>query len=271
MASSPPDLPVASGTCPTFANGVQTTLTAGSQTIKADVWMGTTGGGPIIFYWHGTGSSATLEVPYAFDTAAVIAAGGIIVGPETTTRTGTPTGNTGDDVWYQSDAAFMDQAVACAMTQLHSDGRHIHSSGYSAGALQAVYVWYARSGYVASVISYSGGDVVINTAAFQDSANVAPAIVAHGGAGVDTVTIGTTTSDFAQTSAAWESAISADHGHYIDCNDGGNHLAFFQTRAPNLKPVSLKFFLDHPFGVAPEPYDPLPSGFPSYCKLDGPG
>jgi predicted esterase len=250
---------------------VQTTLTAGGQTIKADVWMGTKGGGPIIFHWHGTGSSATLEVPYAFDTAAVIAAGGIIFGPEATTRTGTPTGNTGDDVWYQSDAALMDQAVACAMAQLHSDGRHIHSSGYSAGALQAVYVWYARSGYVASVISYSGGDDYINRAALQDSANAAPAIVAHGGAGVDTFSAGTSTTDFSQTSAAWESIIAADHGHYIDCNDGGNHIAFFQTRAPNLKPVTLQFFLDHPFGVAPEPYSTLPSGFPSYCKLDGPG
>jgi predicted esterase len=266
-------LPVANGTCPTFANGVQSTLAVGGQTIKADVWMGTTGGGPIIFYWHATGSTAKLEVPSAFDTTALATAGGIVVGPEASTRTGTPTGNTGDDVWYQSDAAFMDQAVACAIQQLHADTSHIHTAGYSAGALQAVYAWFARSGYVASVISYSGGDVTINTATMQDPSNVAPAIVAHGGAGQDTFTIpGTTdTTDFSQTSAAWESVISADHGHYIDCNDGGNHLAFFQTRAPNLKPVSLKFFADHPFGVTPEPYTTLPAGFPSYCKLDGPG
>jgi predicted esterase len=250
---------------------VQATLSAGGQTIKADIWMGTTGGGPIIFYWHATSSMATYEVPVAFDTSAVIAAGGIIIGPETTTRTGTPTGNTGDDVWYQSDAAFMDQGVACAIQQLHSDVRHIHSAGYSAGALQTVYVWYARSGYVASVISYSGGDVTINTAPFQDASNVAPALVAHGGAGQDTYGAGTATVDFSQTSAAWEATISGDHGHYIDCNDGGNHLAFFQTRAPNLEPVAFKFFQDHPFGITPEPYTTLPAGFPSYCKLDGPG
>ena len=270
---TPPMLPTASGTCPTFANGTQATLSAGGQTIKADVWMGSKGGGPIVVYWHGTSSTATLEVPYAFDTSAVISAGGIIVGPEAATRTGTPTGNTGDDVWYQSDAAFMDQAVACAIQQLPIDSSHIHTAGYSAGALQAVYLWYARSGYVASIISYSGGDVTINTAAMQDPSNIPPAIVAHGGMGVDTYTApGTTdTVDFSQTSAAWESIISADHGSYVDCNDGGSHLAFFQTRAPNLKPVSLQFFLDHPFGITPEPYTTLPAGFPAYCKLDGPG
>ena len=266
-------LPTVNGTCPTFANGTQVTLAAGAQTIKANVWMGTKGGGPLIFYWHATGSTASLEVPSAFDTAALASAGGILVGPEASTRTGTPTGNTGDDVWYQSDAAFMDQAVACAMKQLPIDTRHIHTAGYSAGALQAVYVWYARSGYVASIISYSGGDATINTAAMQDPSNFPAAIVAHGGMGVDTYSVpGSTSSvDFSQTSAAWESVISADHGSYIDCNDGGNHVAFFQTRAPNLKPVSLRFFLDHPFGITPEPYTTLPTGFPSYCKLDGPG
>jgi predicted esterase len=264
-------LPVATGTCPTFANGAQATLSAGGQTINANIWMGATGGGPLIFYWHGTGSTATLEVPVAFDTAAVTSAGGIIVGVEATTRTGTPTGNTGDDVWYQSDAAFMDQSVACAIQQLHVDPRHIHTAGYSAGALQAVYLWYARSGYVASMISYSGGDVTINTAAMQDPSNIPPAIVAHGGMGQDTFTAGGSTVDFSQASAAWEAIISGDHGNYIDCNDGGNHLAFFQTRGPNLKPVSLQFFLDHPFGITPEPYTTLPAGFPSYCKLNGPG
>ncbi|MGO9836682.1 MAG: hypothetical protein ACLP1X_21005 [Polyangiaceae bacterium] len=263
---TPTMLPTAMGACPTFANGSQATLTAGSQTIKADIWMGSTGGGPLIFYWHGTDSSATAEVPDAFDTAALMSAGGIIVGPEESTRTGTPTGNTGDDVWYTSDAAFMDQAVACAIEQLRIDTKHIHTAGYSAGGLQTVYIWFARSGYVASVISYSGGDATINAAAMQDPSNIPPAIVAHGAMGQDTFIL-----DFAQESAAWESVISMDHGTYIDCNDGGNHLAFFQTRAPNLKPVALKFLNDHPFGIKPEPYTSLPSGFPTYCALNAAG
>lgn len=250
-----------SGTCPTFTNGV-VTVAAGGGTIQAQTWMGASGGGPLIIYWHATSSNATLEVPLAFDTNAVTAAGGMIVGFESSTRTGTPSNTTGNDVWYQSDLAFADQAVACAIQQVHVDPRHIHAAGYSAGALQSVYMWFARSGYVASVISYSGGDVTIDEAPFQDSAHAGAAIVAHGAQGSDV--FGST--DFANASAAWESQIKQAGAMAIDCNDGQAHV--YLQRLSSLAPVSLKFFQDHPFGVKPEPYTSLPSGFPSYCKID---
>jgi dienelactone hydrolase len=220
-------------------------------------------GGPIILYWHGTGSSAASEVPIAFNVSAVTGAGGIIVGFVAGSRTGATTGNTGDAVWYQSDAAFADQAVACAIQQLHSDPRHIHTAGYSAGGLQTVYMWYGRSGYIASVISYSGGTDGLNQVTLQDPTNLAPAIAAHGAMGQDALGL-----DFAQESAAWEMAIKTAGGFSIDCNDGGNHLAFFSTRAPGLQPVAWKFFQDHPFKGKPEPYTSLPTGFPTYCKID---
>jgi poly(3-hydroxybutyrate) depolymerase len=223
--------------------------------------MGTKSGGPLIVYWHATGSSATAEVPVAFDTAAVTAAGGMIVGFEATTRTGTPTNTTGNDVWYQSDVAFADQAVACAIQQVHVDARHVHVAGYSAGALQTVYMWFARSGYVASVISYSGGDLVIDKAAFQDPAHAGAAVVAHGAPGSDTFG----SADFANASATWETEIKQAGSLAIDCNDGQAHV--YVPRLSNLAPVALKFFQDHPFGVKPEPYGPLPSGFPSYCAI----
>ncbi|HEX8796231.1 MAG TPA: hypothetical protein VF765_35015 [Polyangiaceae bacterium] len=250
-----------SGACPTFANGV-VTVAAGGGTIQAQTWMGTSKGGPLVLYWHATSSNATLEVPLAFDTNAVTAAGGMIVGFESTTRTGTPSNTTGNDVWYQSDLAFADQVVACAVQQALVDSRHIHVAGYSAGALQSVYMWFARSGYVASVISYSGGDVTIDEAPFQDSAHAGAAIVAHGAPGSD-VFGGV---DFANASATWESQIKQAGAMAIDCNDGNAHVYF--ARLSNLAPVSLKFFQDHPFGVTPEPYKTLPAGFPSYCKID---
>jgi poly(3-hydroxybutyrate) depolymerase len=224
--------------------------------------MGTKGGGPLVVYWHATSSNATFEVPLAFDTNAVTAAGGMIIGFESTTRTGTPMNTTGNDVWYQSDVAFADQAVACAIQQVHVDPQHIHVAGYSAGALQSIYMWFARSGYVASVISYSGGDVTIDEAPFQDSAHTGAAIVAHGAPGSD-VYGGV---DFANASATWETQIKQAGATAIDCNDGQAHIYF--QRLSSLAPVSLKFFQDHPFGVKPEPYKSLPSSFPSYCKID---
>jgi predicted esterase len=243
------------------------TVNAGSGSISADVWAGAPAssgdGGPLILYWHGTGSSPAAEVPIAFDTASVVADGGIIAGFVSSSRTGATTGDTGDAVWYQSDAAFADQVVACAIKNSHIDPRRIYTAGYSAGALQTVWMWFARSGYLASVISYSGGDATINRAPLQDASNPPAALVAHGAMGSDEFIL-----DFASASATWESEIKADGGFSIDCNDGGNHLAFFETRAPNLKSVSYPFLRDHPFGVSPEPYTTLPSGFPSYCKID---
>jgi poly(3-hydroxybutyrate) depolymerase len=224
--------------------------------------MGTTTGGPLIVYWHATGSTATAEVPAVFKTADVTAAGGLIVGFEATTRTGTPTGNTGDDVWYTSDVAFADQVVACAVQQGLVAARHVHVAGYSAGALQTVYMWFARSGYVASVISFSGGDVTIDKAPFQDPAHAGAAIVAHGAPGVDTYG----GADFAAASATWETEIKQAGALAVDCDDGMAHV--YIPRLSNLAPASLSFFQAHPFGIQPEPYGTtLPSGFPSYCAI----
>jgi hypothetical protein len=260
----PPNLPKVSGTCPTYSNGATVTVTAGSGSLQAQIWMGTKGGGPIIVYWHGTASSPGGEIPIAFDTSAVAAAGGIIIGFNANSRTGATSGDTGDAVWYTSDGVYADQAVACAIQNNHMDPTHIHTAGYSAGGLQTVWMWYARSGYLASVISYSGGSTGLNTAPMQDASNLPSAIVAHGAMGSDDLIL-----DFAQTSATWETAIKQGGGFSIDCNDGGSHLDFFTKRAPGLQPVAFKFFQDHGFGIKPDPYAKgLPSGFPSYCKID---
>jgi poly(3-hydroxybutyrate) depolymerase len=258
-----------SGTCPTFSAGAggTITVTAGGGSISANVWGGaasTSGsGGPLIIYWHGTASSPSAEIPISFDTAAVAADGGLIVGFVAGTRTGATTGNTGDAVWYTSDGAFADQVVACAIKNYHIDPRRIHTAGYSAGGLQTVWMWYARSGYLASVISYSGGDGIINKAPMQDASNAPAAIAAHGAPGSDALGL-----DFAQCSVTWEGEVKTAGGFSIDCNDGGSHLEFFTKRAPGLKAVAYQFFKDHPFGVKPEPYSSLPSGFPTYCKID---
>ncbi|MGD0678434.1 MAG: hypothetical protein ABSC94_23755 [Polyangiaceae bacterium] len=257
-------LPAVAGTCPTLASGT-VTVNAGAASIQAQIWSGTNAAqdGPLILYWHGTGSSPASEVPIAFDVAAVTNAGGAIAGFISSSRTGATSGNTGDDVWYESDAAFADQVVACAIEQLHISPRRIHTAGYSAGALQTVYMWYARSGYIASAISYSGGIDGLNQAPMQDPSNVPPVIAAHGAQGSDALGI-----DFAEASTQWETNIKQAGGFSVDCNDGGNHLAFFTTRGPNLKPAAVQFFLDHPFKVTPEPYTSLPAAFPSYCKID---
>jgi predicted esterase len=240
---------------------------AGTGSIQANVWTGSASqqGGPVIVYWHGQGSSPTNEVPVAFDVSTITGLGGTVVGFVASSRTGTPTGATGPSVWYESDVAFADMAVACAIEQRHSDPRHIHAAGWQAGALQAVYMWYARSGYVASVVSYSGGVDTINQVALQ-TPYAAPTLVAHGAMGSDTLIL-----DFATASAEWESIIATDDGTYVDCNGSGDDLDFFTQLGPDLKPVAWQFLDDHPYGVSPEPYTSLPSDFPAFCALNDAG
>jgi dienelactone hydrolase len=186
--------------------------------------------------------------------------GGMVAAQAKTTTTGT---NTGDNVWYTGDVATADEVVACAIQNQKIDPRRIHVGGYSAGGLQTTYQWFARSGYVASVMTYSGGDTAINKAPMQDPSHVPPALVTHGGAGKDTFII-----DFAQTSATWETDIKGMGGFAIDCDDGGAHTDIL-NRA-KIAPNATQFFLDHPYGVKPEPYTAIPSGWPSYCKIVSP-
>jgi len=226
------------------------------------VWSGdpAKGPGPLLIYWYATGSSPS-EVLTGVGQAQItkiLAEGGVIAAQNKTTAAGATTGNS---VWYTGDAPIADEVVACAVKNQNIDVRRISSLGYSAGALQTTYMWFARSGYVASVISYSGGDLVINRAPFQDSTHAGAAIAAHGAPGVDTYD----GADFAAGSATWETEIATAGAFAIDCDDGQAHV--YIPRLTNLAPVSLAFFQAHPFGVKPEPWTTLPSGFPTYCTI----
>jgi poly(3-hydroxybutyrate) depolymerase len=228
------------------------------------IWSGnpSKGPGPLLIYWYATDSSAT-EPTLTIGTAQIAkitAMGGVVAAQNATTAQGNTTGN---NVWYTGDAAIADEIVACSIKNQGIDPRRIHSAGYSAGALQTVYMWYARSGYIASVLSYSGGVDGINQPKMQDPTNVPPAIAAHGGSGQDTFG---GVIDFYTASHNWETAARKVNGFMIDCDDGGTHTAI--TTRDKIAPEAVQFFLDHPFKVSPEPYTSLASPpWPSYCTI----
>jgi hypothetical protein len=257
----PTYMPTAMGPCPDMSNLNGTAVTFAGQ--PATVWSGdpAKGPGPLLIYYYATGSSplepaVTMGEPQI---AAITAMGGAVVAQNKTTAQGTTTGN---NVWYTGDAAIADEIVACSVQTQHTDPRRVHVAGYSAGALQTTYMWFARSGYVASVLTYSGGDVDIDVVPIQDAAHPPPALVTHGAMGMDTYG---GVVDFFVASTKWEGDIKAANGFAIDCNDGGTHTNF-QLRT-KVAPQALQFFLDHPYGVTPEPYTTLPAGFPAYCSI----
>jgi poly(3-hydroxybutyrate) depolymerase len=259
-------IPPVKGTCPTFQTGANT-LTVNGFAMNVTAWVGArpAAGAPrgsLIIYWHGTvetGQTATYGLGQpAID--EVVRLGGMVAAPENTSMTGQ---NTGNGVWYTGDFDFADQIVACAVQQLDIDTRHIHTGGYSAGGLQTVYMWYQRSGYLASAVSYSGGMNSPVAPAMQDPSNKAPVIVAHGAMGSDVLIL-----DFAQASAQWETLIKQAGGFYVDCNDGGAHFNNYM-RLTDLAPGVWEFFKAHPFKGTP--ISTLPAVFPKYCALNGPG
>ena len=255
--ASPTMLPTVMGSCPTISPGASaTTLTFAGEPVL--VWAGSPSAstnGPLVMFWYETGGSAT-DVEFQFGTAqisAVTAMGGVVASFAHSKGTGT---NTGDAVWYTDDFLTADQVVACAIQQLHIDTRRIFTTGASAGALQAAWMSYSRSGYIAAAAPISGG--IIIPPAVQDPSNVPAAMAIHGAPGVDVVVL-----DFATASATWEADVKKRGGFSMDCNTGGGHVG----GPPAICPGIWQFFQDHPFKVATQPYPPIPSVFPSYCQI----
>ena len=258
--SKPDDskLPKVSGTCPNLSTGPFTVMgTSGTM------WVGSKAG-PLVFYWHGTASSAgEVDTGLPGATAEVMKNGGIVVSFEDTSGTGD---DTGDGVWYTGDFLAADQILACGMQKGLVDTARIHSSGYSAGGLQTGAMVFARSNYLASAVVYSGGPalggLIPGSTTFVDPSNVPATLGAHGAQGSDTLIL-----DFSDGTKKLESAVVAGGGFAIDCDDGGSHLDFFTIRA-GVGDQAWPFLKAHPYNSKPDPYaGGLPSGFPSYCTI----
>ncbi|MFV8749646.1 hypothetical protein ACNOYE_03730 [Nannocystaceae bacterium ST9] len=257
----PADLPTPTGTCPSFASGNLDFAPAdiGTRTVK--LWMADepSPGGPLILYWHAY-TSAPDEVVISLSPAVIAeitAAGGVIAAPY-------PAGDVGQFPWFvvngsnrQDDMLLADEIVACAIQEVGIDPNRIHTSGMSAGGLQTVAFSMARSRYLASVASFSGG--VFSPLAFEDPSNHFAAMIFHGG---DQDIFGGTV-NFKELSINWFEEL-IDNGNFaFMCDHGGGH-----TIPQGVGDDVWRFFQDHPFGTDPEPYgEGLPAEFPSYCGL----
>jgi poly(3-hydroxybutyrate) depolymerase len=236
-------------TCPKIATG---NVMVKGQSVQ--LWVGPADKqGPIVFYWHGTGSSSAEAVSgLGPGLNEIMSQGGVAASFTTTTSAGM---NTGNNVWYTGDYEMADEILACAVAQGLVNTRQIYAAGCSAGGLQSGSMLYGRSSYLAAVMPNSGG----TTFRFQleDPAHVPALITAHGGSS-DMVGV-----SFAMTSATEDKDVAAKGGLVVNCNHGGGHCG----SPADLKAAQWKFLKDHPFG-SPDPYaGTLPAGFPSYCMI----
>jgi hypothetical protein len=253
-----------SGTCPqlkgdgtyTFGDPRGRNLSV-QISIAADAKTKPGPGGALILYWHSFGANAN-EVNTGFGKPAidaVVAQGGVVA--SFTSQLCVTCGLPEDVAWYPEDDAVSDQVVACAIEQAHIDVRHIHSLGFSAGALHSMHLAIVRSGYIASVISYSGGDPNVSPDQAQDAANPVAALLTYGKPGVDSAV-----ADFPTLSLQWYDAHRMLGWYTLLCDHGGGHMI-----PMDFGPAAARFLADHPYKVTPEPYaSMIPTEFPSYCS-----
>jgi hypothetical protein len=248
-----PKIPAKPAMCPEIKTGMITVL---GQQVQLTVGAKQAGKkGPIMFYWHGTGSTAAearggLGAGYN----EILAQGGVIASFTTTTMKAM---NTGNNVWYTGDFEMADQILACAIEQQDVDPRRVYTAGCSAGGLQASAMVYSRSSYLAAAMPNSGGTVF--SYPLQDPMHVPAVIATHGAMGVDVVSI-----DFSTTTARMVKDLAAKGGFAVECDHGGRHCG----SPAAVKDAQWMFLKEHYFGVTPEPYAAgLPATFPMFCKI----
>lgn len=257
----PADLPTPTGECPTFANGNATFSPATIAPRDVKLWVGDNPepGGMLVIYWHAYGSvpdeaAFTLTQPVI---DAILDAGGVIAAPY-------PAEDVGEFPWFSvnvservDDMLVGDEIVACAIEQLGIDPRRIHATGMSAGGIQTVAFSMARSRYIASAASFSGGEYVEQP--FEDAENRFAAMIIHGG---DNDLFGGFV-NFKALSTVWFNQLSANGNFAFICDHGGGH-----TIPAGYGDDVINFFFAHPFGTEPSPYaDGLPANIPSACAL----
>ncbi|MBK6847433.1 MAG: hypothetical protein IPG96_07795 [Proteobacteria bacterium] len=248
---------------------------------------------PLVFAWHWLGGSAAEMVERARLQLTADQRRIVFVVPEAKgdlTIFGTDVGLFGfaDVPWpfmataenrrVEEELVFFDDLLACATAQVPINADCVSTIGLSAGALFSAQLASARSGYLASFVSLSGGvqssrplsNLLLRP--WFSTAHRLPALVLWGGDDDACLSI-----DFARASRALENQLAAD-GHFLveclhDCRHG---LWFDDQRSPAPgEPLPLAslvdFMLAHPYwlssGASPYRSTGLPSGFLPWCSL----
>ncbi len=206
--------------CPPFVEGP---MTIGNHTIRV-VTLGREGkAGPMLLYWHGTGTDPMDELATALDGEArrsLRREGGVVVAFLESTREGRST--SGNQVWFERDMDLADRAVECAVAAGRADPARIHAMGMSAGGLHVAALSYRRAHYLAGVISLSGGHLIVNghdmtPTASSMTENPVAALIIHGG-GRDEYIL-----RFAETSAAFADNLRQRGHPVLICDHGAGH------------------------------------------------
>ncbi len=234
-----PELPEPAQQCPAITEGVVSFLgvdvmivVAGSADLQ----------GPLILYWHGTGTDPLDELKTAFDAQAqqqLRAMGGLLVAFLDSTGNGQTT--SGNGIWSSGDMLLADEVIGCANAAGGIDPDRVHLMGMSAGGLHATAMSYQRAHYVASIAVLSGGHLLFQgqdstetTASNPD--NPFAALIIHGGERDRYIL------DFQLTSREFAATLQSRGHPVVLCNHRQGHSIPMAVSA-----AAWGFFRAHPF------------------------
>ena len=252
-----PAIPAATGTCPPIGNGDVIFAPAGMPPRKVKLAIGSSATpGPLVLYWHATGSGVG-EASYALGAthAAIVADGGVIATPYSDAAAGTFEWFIVNQSARADDFLLADEIVACLVAANRVDPARIHSMGMSAGALQTTALSFMRSSYIASVATYSGGVPAGFMPSIQDPKNKFAALIFAGGTSDNVFGV-----DFQAASESYRAMLTAN-GHFAALCEHANGHEIPRDAAPAV----YEMFRAHPFGATSPYASGLPASFPAYC------
>lgn len=167
------------------------------------------------------------------------------------------------------EARLFDEVLECLNQRYNIDETHVHSLGFSAGAIVTDMLGVTRGDVLASIISFSGvyfsnpepaNDSGLDNWIPLSTENKFVQMLVHGGAAD------------AWNALRFDTAGENDvvylneNGHdVIHCDHGGGHTIPMALGADQI----IRFFADHPLGTENTPYadSELPVSFPAYCSV----
>ncbi|TNE46561.1 MAG: hypothetical protein EP343_23455 [Deltaproteobacteria bacterium] len=288
------------GTCPTLKPGTNT-MQSGGKSRSFDLYLPTLpGGAPVIFMWHGLGDNPQ-NFARSFGASQLSSSRTVIIvvpkgisGPEipndvspqivsllkanaqaffeTWSFFGDPT----------ADLTLFDDVLACLNDQYKINRKKVYTSGFSAGALWSTYLTMHRSEYLAASLILSGGTMQkvldLSTIPFVGSkskvkvidipyttpSHKVPVMLTAGGSN-DVVSMASFVSfDFQVATDAFSKSMVQDSHFVIQCDHTAGHTFPQEIYTP-----AIDFLFKHEFTNKGSPMaaDPLPAGFPSYCRI----
>ena len=271
--AAPP--PTYAGQCPQLVDGkkggINTITSSGAQRqfmLAIPEGLQPTEQLPVVFLWHWLGGDAVNFFNKANAGVATNQQRFIAVFPEDKGDLPLkwPYEVTASPVRMEEEFKFFDDMYACIAQQFSVQKECVATGGMSAGALFTGQLAAARSQYIASFVSFSGGTGGV-VRPWGAPPKKAPAVVLWGGPG-DLCGL-----SFEQTSLDLGNALTSGGHFLVECIHNCNHSEPPFDAPPGLTKfgAAWEFVFDHPYWLGPgqSPYQMsgLPAGWPSWCAI----